>query len=147
MATPLMPSTVDHPSTGVAEPERSQEFELEKPEQAEPEAFQPGWRFIAAFVSLCIITLMSALDATSLSVALPVQTLCQPYDELMLTISQIMARALGGSAIEAFCKFLPFLLYASTNCWVQGVELPSSSHRRSSSPSSAHSHTSSEGRP
>jgi hypothetical protein len=37
-----------------------------------PEKFQPGWRFIAAFLSLCIITLMAALDATSISVALPV---------------------------------------------------------------------------
>jgi hypothetical protein len=35
--------------------------------------FQPGWRFLAAFGSLCIITLMAALDATSLSVALPVR--------------------------------------------------------------------------
>jgi hypothetical protein len=37
-----------------------------------PEKFQPGWRFIAAFISLCVITLMAALDATSISVALPV---------------------------------------------------------------------------
>jgi hypothetical protein len=40
------------------------------------ETFQPGWRFLAAFGSLCIITLMAALDATSLSVALPVR--CSP---------------------------------------------------------------------
>lgn len=33
--------------------------------------FHPGWRFYAAFVSLCVITLMAALDATSLSVAIP----------------------------------------------------------------------------
>lgn len=38
-----------------------------------PEKFEPGWRFLAAFGSLCIITLMAALDATSLSVALPVR--------------------------------------------------------------------------
>jgi hypothetical protein len=37
-----------------------------------PEKFQPSWRFLAAFGSLCILTLMAALDATSLSVALPV---------------------------------------------------------------------------
>ncbi len=56
------------------------DLELEPPEHdlpnrsgvKDPEKFQPGWRFIAAFGSLCIITLMAALDATSLSVALPV---------------------------------------------------------------------------
>ncbi|KAF1912620.1 major facilitator superfamily domain-containing protein [Ampelomyces quisqualis] len=58
-----------------------------------PEKFEPGWRFIAAFVSLCVITLMAALDATSISVALPV-----------------MAKALGGSAIEAFWAGTSFLL-------------------------------------
>ncbi len=36
------------------------------------DTFNPGWRFYAAFTSLCIITLAVALDATSLSVALPV---------------------------------------------------------------------------
>jgi hypothetical protein len=36
------------------------------------EPFDPGWLFYAAFTSLCIITLAVALDATSLSVALPV---------------------------------------------------------------------------
>jgi hypothetical protein len=39
----------------------------------ESDKFKPGWRFLAAFGSLCIITLMAALDATSLSVALPVR--------------------------------------------------------------------------
>lgn len=34
--------------------------------------FDPGWRFYTSFTSLCIITLAVALDATSLSVALPV---------------------------------------------------------------------------
>ncbi|KAH9879394.1 hypothetical protein J1614_002834 [Plenodomus biglobosus] len=65
----------------------------EPPEKAIPEKFEPGWRFLAAFGSLCIITLMAALDATSLSVALP-----------------IMAKALGGSAIEAFWSGTSFLL-------------------------------------
>ena len=37
-----------------------------------PEDFNPGWRFYASFISLCIITIAVALDATSLSVALPV---------------------------------------------------------------------------
>ena len=38
-----------------------------------PASFNPGWRFYAAFFSLCIITVAVALDATSLSVALPVR--------------------------------------------------------------------------
>lgn len=37
-----------------------------------PDNFNSGWRFYASFTSLCIITLAVALDATSLSVALPV---------------------------------------------------------------------------
>lgn len=37
-----------------------------------PDPFNPGWRFYTSFGSLCIITLAVALDATSLSVALPV---------------------------------------------------------------------------
>jgi MFS family permease len=57
------------------------------------EAFNPGWRFIIAFSSLSIITLMAALDATSLSVALP-----------------IMAKLLHGTAIEAFWAGTSFLL-------------------------------------
>ena len=55
--------------------------------------FNPDWRFVVAFSSLSIITLMAALDATSLSVALP-----------------IMAKALKGSAIEAFWSGTSFLL-------------------------------------
>lgn len=38
-------------------------------------AFKPGLRFYLAFSSLLIITLAAALDATSLSVALPVSSL------------------------------------------------------------------------
>jgi hypothetical protein len=37
------------------------------------EKFNPGWRFYLAFASLSVITLMAALDATSLAVALPVR--------------------------------------------------------------------------
>jgi MFS family permease len=57
------------------------------------EGFNPGWRFYLAFLSLTTITLMVALDATSLSVALP-----------------IMAKALNGSAIQAFWSGTSFLL-------------------------------------
>jgi MFS family permease len=55
--------------------------------------FKPGWRLILAFVSLSVVTLMVALDATSISVALP-----------------IMAKLLGGTAIEAFWAGTSFLL-------------------------------------
>lgn len=36
------------------------------------EEFNPGLTFKLAFTSLCVVTLMAALDATSISVALPV---------------------------------------------------------------------------
>jgi MFS family permease len=55
--------------------------------------FNPGWRFVLAFLSLTTITLMVATDATSLSVALP-----------------IMAKLLNGSAIQAFWSGTSFLL-------------------------------------
>jgi EmrB/QacA subfamily drug resistance transporter len=58
-----------------------------------PEDFNPDWRFRVAFFSLMIINLAAALDATSLSVALP-----------------IIAQKLNGSAIEAFWAGTSFLL-------------------------------------
>jgi EmrB/QacA subfamily drug resistance transporter len=58
-----------------------------------PEDFNPDWRFRVAFFSLMIINLAAALDATSLSVALP-----------------IIAQKLNGSAIEAFWSGTSFLL-------------------------------------
>lgn len=66
-------------------------------ESKEPDKFQPGWRFLAAFGSLCIITLMAALDATSLSVALPVCRSPQSsvrqrlmFDRLWLKLSEAL---------------------------------------------------------
>lgn len=38
---------------------------------------QSEWQFLVAFGSLCVITLMVALDATSLPVALPVSNVTQ----------------------------------------------------------------------
>lgn len=55
--------------------------------------FKPGKGFILAFVSICIITLAAALDATSLSIALPIITV-----------------KLKGSAIEAFWSGTSFLV-------------------------------------
>ncbi|KAF2085673.1 MFS general substrate transporter [Saccharata proteae CBS 121410] len=60
--------------------------------------FNPGWRFILAFISLSTLCLMVALDATSLSVALTV-----------------MARALKGTAIEAFWAGTSFLLTSTVS--------------------------------
>jgi hypothetical protein len=37
-----------------------------------PESFNPGWRLYAALGSLAAVNLAAALDATSISVALPV---------------------------------------------------------------------------
>jgi len=58
--------------------------------------FNPDRRFYLAFVALAVLTLMVALDGTSLSVALPV-----------------VAQKLHGSALEAFWSGTSFLL-AST---------------------------------
>lgn len=55
--------------------------------------FNPGTAFYLAFVSLCIITLAAALDATSLSIALP-----------------IITDKLHGTAIEAFWSGTSFLV-------------------------------------
>jgi MFS family permease len=59
-------------------------------------SFNPGWRLYLAFLSLCVVTLMAALDATSISVALP-----------------IIAKVLGGTAIEAFWAGTSFILTAT----------------------------------
>ena len=41
----------------------------------EVEKFKPGWRLLAAFTSIAIVNLACALDATIISVALPVSLL------------------------------------------------------------------------
>ena len=41
--------------------------------QVSSKPFNPGWRFYTVFTSLCVISFAAALDATSLSVALPVR--------------------------------------------------------------------------
>lgn len=55
--------------------------------------FNPGRSFVLAFASICIITLAAALDATSLSIALPVIT-----------------KSLDGTAIQAFWSGTSFLV-------------------------------------
>ncbi|KAF3922626.1 hypothetical protein ABW21_db0200329 [Orbilia brochopaga] len=71
------------------------ESTLRSDKSSAPE-FKLDWRLGLAFASLMIITLAAALDATIISVALP-----------------IMAKELGGSATEAFWTGTSFLL-AST---------------------------------
>ncbi|KAJ6141227.1 Efflux pump [Penicillium chermesinum] len=65
---------------------------------AEIADFQPSRRFYVAFGSLCVVILAAALDATSLSTALP-----------------IISHSIHGSAIEAFWAGTSFLL-TSTVC-------------------------------
>ncbi|MCJ1284408.1 hypothetical protein MMC26_003740 [Xylographa opegraphella] len=71
---------------------RSLALSMTPPEKTLP-AFNPGWRFYLAFVTLSIITLAAALDATTLSVALP-----------------IIAHDINGTAIEVFWAGTSFLL-------------------------------------
>ena len=66
--------------------------------------FNPGWRFYLAFSSLLVITLMAALDATSLSVAIPRIT-----------------KSLGGSAIEGFWSGTSFLLTSTGMFYVLNI--------------------------
>lgn len=56
-------------------------------------AFKPGRSLILAFTSICIITLAAALDATSLSIALP-----------------IITERVQGTAIQAFWSGTSFLI-------------------------------------
>ncbi|KAL3423478.1 MFS multidrug transporter [Phlyctema vagabunda] len=78
LSLPLPPKDLLDESTPLAEPK---------------EVFKPGRGFILAFVSICIITLAAAIDATSLSIALPIVT-----------------EKLGGTAIEAFWSGTSFLV-------------------------------------
>jgi MFS family permease len=74
------------------------DLEKEESKAVVPEPFKPSGRFYLAFISLALSALAAAIDATSLSVALPTIT----HD-------------LGGTSIEAFWAGTSFLL-ASTIC-------------------------------
>lgn len=78
------------PSSGM--PDGNQSPEISPPEEAQP-VFKPTRGFLLAFASICITTLAAALDATSLSIALP-----------------IITEKLKGTAIEAFWSGTSFLL-------------------------------------
>jgi len=95
-------------STTPIEPaEDKEKIEIQLPESSSPSSslsegnnevpeFTVSTRFLLAFAALAILTLMVALDGTSISVALPV-----------------IAHKLHGSAIEAFWAGTSFLLCAT----------------------------------
>ncbi|MCJ1464044.1 hypothetical protein MMC07_002654 [Pseudocyphellaria aurata] len=90
--TPLSPRMSTHSDTR----QRSETSLSNPPEPKEdvlPPAWKPSVRVYVAFFTLAVITLMVALDGTSLSVALP-----------------IIAQKLKGTAIEAFWSGTSFLL-------------------------------------
>ncbi|KAF2099620.1 MFS general substrate transporter [Rhizodiscina lignyota] len=96
LQTPLdgASTTSDTANNAVEPPSPSAEPSEKSSENSSvSEEFNPDWRFVVAFSSLSVITLMAALDATSLSVALAK-----------------MARVLNGTAIEAFWAGTSFLL-------------------------------------
>ena len=74
-------------SSHVNQPQSGATLEEVKP------VFKPGRSFVLAFASICLITLAAALDATSLSIALPIVT-----------------ERLGGTAIQAFWSGTSFLV-------------------------------------
>jgi hypothetical protein len=76
MATPSSQSLGDDLKPEVPQTQNLNASDSGSLQAPELEKFKPGWRFLAAFGSLCIITLMAALDATSISVALPVRLPC-----------------------------------------------------------------------
>jgi MFS family permease len=79
-----------------------------------PPTFNPGWRFYIAFSAVSALTLMVALDATSLGNALPASpiflaSIRLEYLKLIRTL-QVMAQLLHGTAIEAFWSGTSYLL-------------------------------------
>jgi MFS family permease len=72
-----------------------------------------GWRYIAAFTSVLVVNLACALDATTLSVALPVCSAPSPSYPPLIWFHQTLSVVLGGDAITSFWAGTSFLL-AST---------------------------------
>ena len=75
MAVVPPPRSTDATLHAKHEPARDQPENSSSPPGPTKAVFEPGWRFYAIFTTLCIITIAAALDATSLSVALPVRQL------------------------------------------------------------------------
>ncbi|KAJ5425435.1 MFS general substrate transporter [Penicillium sp. CMV-2018d] len=82
-ASPLQQATNDGPT----------HLSNATPPEEMPHTFNPSRSFILAFSSICLVTLTSALDATSLSIALP-----------------IITDRLHGTAIQAFWSGTAFLV-------------------------------------
>jgi hypothetical protein len=80
-----MQPPIPEPSIAISEVSRTKMSE--QLNCVEVEAFNPGWRFFAAFGALGFVNLAAALDATTISVALPVCPYC-PY--FSLSIKHIM---------------------------------------------------------
>ena len=64
-------------------------------------SFKPGWRFYAAFTSLCIITLAVALDATTLSVALPVNSISLLHQLALMSLTSTCSSRSSPKSFEA----------------------------------------------
>ena len=91
-----IPAPVHLPSASEQVPADISEDSSLETKKDEAQAWKPSTRLVLAFASLCVLTLMVALDGTSISVALPK-----------------IAKRLHGTAIEAFWAGTSFLL-AST---------------------------------
>lgn len=95
MAVDLLPPALPTVSRH-SQIENADSSSLTESKKDEAQVWKPTTRLVLAFASLCVLTLMVALDGTSISVALPK-----------------IAQALNGTAIEAFWAGTSFLL-AST---------------------------------
>ncbi|KAH8690754.1 major facilitator superfamily domain-containing protein [Talaromyces proteolyticus] len=87
---------LETPSSEVASPTQSPGPETNEKNDSLTEDFALGRRGILVFSTLAVLTLMAALDGTSISVALP-----------------IIAKELNGTAIEAFWSGTSFLLLST----------------------------------
>ena len=72
---------LDNNTTAATTAEKMEDSPASSDTNDEAKAWQPSNRMYVVFLTMCIITLAAALDATSLSVALPV---CLPPPPLMM---------------------------------------------------------------
>lgn len=97
LASALSPETRSAEALHELQPTPATQVDKSSPDSVQDEPttseFSPGWRFYLAFLSLCVVTMAAALDASSISVALP-----------------IMAQKLDGSAIQTFWSGTSFLV-------------------------------------
>lgn len=85
------------------QPTEDSQTSIPLPEEEEKKVFKPTTGFVLAFASICVVTLASAIDATSLSIALPIVTV-----------------ALKGGAIDAFWSGTSFLIASAVAMPVAG---------------------------